>query len=91
MPSRPPRHPERAVLCPQCKTAVKQLVSAVEDMPERGSLYICGACARVSEFTRYGLRLLSPAKLKALSNEEKSEIQFAVRNILAHSQHNKQL
>lgn len=91
MPTRPPKHPNRPVLCPQCKTAIKTLVASVQDMPERGSLYLCGVCACLSEFTRFGLHKLSQRQIDALEPEEREELAFAARNILARAQHQGQI
>lgn len=63
------------------------LVSATTDMPERGSLYLCSTCACLSQFTRYGLRKLTPKQLDALTLDERKELDFAARNILARAQH----
>ena len=74
--------------CPTCHTSVTSLATASSDsVPEAGSLYICGACASLSEFTPRGLHLLTIKQLRRLSAEEMRDIRFAVRNIIAHAKH----
>lgn len=74
----------RIDVCPQCHTEIKDLQNAdiVEGKIELGDLYLCGACASISEFTRDGYRLLTKKQFNKLDPDELKDIRFAVRNII---------
>lgn len=67
--------------CPQCHVALEALkeTKGLDLKPSYDDLFFCGNCAAVSHFSLTGLVLLTQAEFDALSQDERDELQYAVR------------
>lgn len=71
--------------CPQCNKPFVDLREAgfTHEPPSLGDILLCGSCACVSALSLEGPVPLSELEFAALSVDEKRDLTFAVRNILA--------
>jgi len=71
--------------CPHCHVPITDVKTVTPDeLPEIGSLFLCGTCASLSTFEDlHVLTLLTPREIRKLHPDELRDVQFAVRNIIA--------
>lgn len=80
--------------CPNCNTALADIhqTDIVKSEPAPGDLHFCGECATISRYvTPHLIEKLTPEKLQNFSDEELSDIKFAVRCILSRTKQKQDL